>query len=116
MKTLSPNWNGSQTVTTNAQQRGKVLYAFYQLNASFGHKKGKGVVITYWRWEGYKTGGGGEQVFYPYKKGWQEKFLAILKGGTTSFGVVLTQVLEVFNHIGGGGTKGFHHLKGFTLS
>ena len=54
--------------------------------------------------------------FYPCnkkKRRWgQVKFLAIMKGTQTFFGVVLTQVLEVCNHNeGGGGTKGFHPLK-----
>ena len=47
---------------------------------------------------GYKTGGGGPVKFYPYKKGGAEKVLAILKGGTTSFGVV-------FSHNEGGGVR-----------
>ena len=41
---------------------------------------------------GYKTGGGDHVKFYPYKKGGgAENVLAMLKGGTNSFGVVLTQ-------------------------
>ena len=48
--------------------------------------------------------------FYPYKKGVSEKLLAMLKGGTRSFDVVLTQELEVLAILMGG-TKGFHLLK-----
>ena len=53
--------------------------------------------------------------FYPYEKGGGEKVLAMLKGGTTSFGVVFTGWLEVLA-IGGyekfplfkrGGAKSF---------
>ena len=33
--------------------------------------------------------------FYPYKKGRQKKILAMLKGGTNSFEVVLIRELEV---------------------
>ena len=41
-------------------------------------------------------GGGGQVKFYPYKKKGGGGVLAILKGGgQKSFGVVLTQVLEV---------------------
>ena len=40
---------------------------------------------------GYKTGGEGVHVkFYPYEKGGADFFLAMLKGGTKSFGVVFT--------------------------
>ena len=40
---------------------------------------------------GYNMGGGGVQVkFYLNEKGRTEKVLAMLKGGTTSFGVILT--------------------------
>ena len=42
-----------------------------------------------------KGEGGGRQKFYPYKKGGPENILAMLKDGTTSFEVVLTQELEV---------------------
>ena len=45
--------------------------------------------------------------FYPYKI----KVLAMLKGGTTSFKVVLTQELEVLAIVVGWG-KSFHPLKG----
>ena len=38
--------------------------------------------------------------------------LAILKGGTTSFGVFLTQELEVLAILKGGVIKGFHPLEG----
>ena len=34
-------------------------------------------------------GGGGHVKFYPYEKGGTKKVLAMLKGGITSFGVVL---------------------------
>ena len=44
--------------------------------------------------------------FYPYKKGvGVGKALAILKGGTTRFVVVLTQVLEVLTILMGGATS-----------
>ena len=39
---------------------------------------------------GYKTGGGACEVF-PLRKGGAEKVLAMLKGGTNSFGVVFTR-------------------------
>ena len=69
----------------------------------------------------YRDGGGGK--FYPYKKGeGAEKISAMLKGGTTSFEVVLTRELEVLAILKGG-AKSFHPLKGggggaksFTLS
>ena len=65
----------------------------------------------------------GHLKFYPYKKGkGSEKVLDKLKGGTTSFGVVFTQKLEVWAILKvGGATKSFHSFKGrevksFTLS
>ena len=36
-------------------------------------------------------GGGGAVKFYPYEKGGMVKVLAMLKGGTNSFRIVLTQ-------------------------
>ena len=64
----------------------------------------------------YKTVGG-EVKFYPYKKEGQKKVLTMLKGGgggglgTKSFGVVLTQVLEVLAMLYGG-AKRFYPLTG----
>ena len=40
-------------------------------------------------------GGGGASEVLPLRKGGAEIVLAMLKGGTTSFGVVLAQELEV---------------------
>ena len=49
--------------------------------------------------------------FYPYKKrGGTEKVLAMLKGGTSSLGLVLTWELEVLAILKG--AKSFHPLKG----
>ena len=47
----------------------------------------KGVVTNYKEGGGgYKTGEGGVQAkFYPYKKGGEEKVLAMLKGGYKKF-------------------------------
>ena len=48
------------------------------------------MTIKAWR------GGGGQVKIYPYKKkGGSEQVLAMLKGGTTSFEVVLAQEHEV---------------------
>ena len=52
-----------------------------------------------WGVGGYKTVGGGQVIFYLYKKGWGvggQKVLVMLKGGhTTIFGVILIWELEV---------------------
>ena len=40
-------------------------------------------------------GGGGQVKFLPLHYRGSEKVLAMLKGGTKSFGAILTQVLEV---------------------
>ena len=62
---------------------------------------------------GLQNGRGGQVMFYPYKKrgGGDEKSLSHPEGaeGTTSFGVLLTPVLEVLTILEGG-------TKGFTLS
>ena len=59
----------------------------------------EGQAINYSRGGGrYKMGGGGSVKFTLTKKMWgggAEKVLAMLKGGTTSFEVVLTHELEV---------------------
>ena len=60
---------------------------------------------------GYKTGRGVASEVLPLQKGGAEKVLAMLKGGTTSFEVVLTWELEVLAIVMGG-TKSFHPLKG----
>ena len=53
---------------------------------------------------GYKMVGG-QVKFYPYKKcgggGRAETVLAMLRGGTQSFGVVLMRELESFSHTEG---------------
>ena len=57
---------------------------------------------------------GGQVKFYPLQKGGREQFKPSWRGGgggTTSFGVVLTQVLEVLTILEGG-TNGFHPVKG----
>ena len=58
---------------------------------------------------GYKTGGGAHEVL-PLQKGGSEKVSAKLKGGTTSFGVVLMRWHKVLAILKGG-IKGFHSLK-----
>ena len=86
----------------------------------------KGPIINYreeatkWWW----VGGGGTSGFTPTeKRGGPQKVLAMLKGGTTGFGVVLAHVLGDLAMLKGRGgcTKSFHPLKegdvkGFTLS
>ena len=53
----------------------------------------------------------GQVKFDPYTKKGEGGVLAILKGGTKRFEVVLAWVLEVLTILEGGGTKGFHPLK-----
>ena len=54
-----------------------------------------------------REGGGGQLKSFTTTKvrGRGEKVLAMLQGGTTSFGVVLTQELEVLAILMGGGQK-----------
>ena len=55
---------------------------------------------------------GGQVKFYPYENGGgeAEQVLAMLKGGTQSFGVVFTRKLEVLAILKRG-AKRFHPLK-----
>ena len=79
------------------------------------------IILSYREWS-LLTGRGatkqeqeGQVKFYPYKKrgGGAGTVLAILKGGggTRSFGVVLTRVLEILTIMEGG-----EAVKWFTLS
>ena len=64
---------------------------------------------------GYKMvrGGGASEVLPPQKEG-AKKVLAMLKGGTTSFGVILRReldvlvILKVYVCVGGGGGDRFY--------
>ena len=56
----------------------------------------KGLGTNYMEWGELKNGRGRHVKFYPYKTGGgAEKVLAMLKGGTKSFEVVLTRELDV---------------------
>ena len=56
-----------------------------------------------------KREGSSGASFTPYNKR-MVKVLAMLKGGTKCFEVILTRKLEVLAILKGG-TKGFHHIK-----
>ena len=56
--------------------------------------------------------GGGACEVLPIRKGGGQKVLAMLKGATKSFEVVLTQKLEVLAIVMGGSIKSFQPLKG----
>ena len=61
---------------------------------------------------GYKTEGGGQVKFYPYKKGGGRKSCSHAeRGGTQTFEVVLTQELEVLAILMGGGRLKFPPFK-----
>ena len=69
-----------------------------------------GLVTNYGEGGATKWEGGGQVKFHPYEKWGVQKVLAMLKGGTKSFKVVLTRELEVLAILMGA-AKGFHLLK-----